>query len=129
MASQPEACRPPLKPEEVALTDTTWARGAREDLCGASIHVVGWDSRVLHDPCRTDFGTSYAATPHYGRSGLDTTLAWPRIPLPGWPDGDELGRGGIRAVDMLAASAARGRLTSWPRCSTRTRPCRRRHDG
>ena len=31
-------------------------------------------------------------------------MGWPRIPLPGWPDGDEDG-----AADELAASAARGR--------------------
>ena len=31
-------------------------------------------------------------------------MEWPRIPLPGWPD-----RGGDRAADVLAASAARGR--------------------
>ena len=31
-------------------------------------------------------------------------MAWPRIPLPGWPDGDEDG-----AAEELAASAARGR--------------------
>ena len=31
-------------------------------------------------------------------------MEWPRIPLPGWPDGDEDG-----AADELAASAARGR--------------------
>ncbi len=31
-------------------------------------------------------------------------MGWPRIPLPGWPDGDAAGAG-----DALAASAARGR--------------------
>ena len=31
-------------------------------------------------------------------------MGWPRIPLPGWPDGDEDGAG-----DELATSAARGR--------------------
>ena len=31
-------------------------------------------------------------------------MEWPRIPLPGWPDGNEAG-----AADELAASAARGR--------------------
>ena len=31
-------------------------------------------------------------------------MEWPRIPIPGWPDGDEAG-----APDELAASAARGR--------------------
>ena len=31
-------------------------------------------------------------------------MAWPRIPLPGWPDGNTDG-----AVETLAASAARGR--------------------
>ena len=31
-------------------------------------------------------------------------MEWPRIPLPGWPDGDSAG-----AADELAASAARGR--------------------
>ena len=31
-------------------------------------------------------------------------MEWPRIPLPGWPDGDE-----TRAADELAKSAARGR--------------------
>ena len=31
-------------------------------------------------------------------------MEWPRIPLPGWPDGDH-----ERAAEDLAASAARGR--------------------
>ena len=31
-------------------------------------------------------------------------MEWPRIPIPGWPDGDEVG-----AAGKLAESAARGR--------------------
>ena len=47
---------------------------------------------VLHDP-----------TYREANAGA-LRMEWPRIPLPGWPDGDEVG-----AADELAASAARGR--------------------
>ena len=47
---------------------------------------------VLHDPA-------------YRKANAGALrMEWPRIPLPGWPDGDEDG-----AVDELATSAARGR--------------------
>ena len=51
-------------------------------------HVVA----VLHDPA---YRTVNAGA---------LRMEWPRIPLPGWPDGDAAG-----AADALAASAARGR--------------------
>ena len=51
-------------------------------------HVIA----VLHDPAYRE-----------ANSGA-LRMEWPRIPLPGWPDGDEDG-----AADELAASAARGR--------------------
>ena len=51
-------------------------------------HVVA----TLHDP-------AYRAA----NAGA-LRMEWPRIPLPGWPDGDAEG-----AADALAASAARGR--------------------
>ena len=47
---------------------------------------------VLHDPAYRE-----------ANSGA-LRMEWPRIPLPGWPDGDEDG-----AADELAASSARGR--------------------
>ena len=47
---------------------------------------------VLHDPAYREANTG----------GL--RMGWPRIPLPGWPKGDEEG-----AADELATSAARGR--------------------
>ena len=47
---------------------------------------------VLHDPAYREANAG----------GL--RMEWPRIPLPGWPDGDEAG-----AAGELAASAARGR--------------------
>ena len=47
---------------------------------------------VLHDPA---YRQANAGALH---------MEWPRIPLPGWPDGDSAG-----AADELAASAARGR--------------------
>ena len=47
---------------------------------------------VLHDP---DYREANAGA---------LRMEWPRIPLPGWPDGDAPG-----AADELAASAARGR--------------------
>ncbi len=47
---------------------------------------------VLHDPA---YREANAGALH---------MEWPRIPLPGWPDGDEDG-----AAHDLAASAARGR--------------------
>ena len=51
-------------------------------------HVIA----TLHDPA---YRTANAGAPH---------LEWPRIPLPGWPDGHTDG-----AADALAASAAQGR--------------------
>ena len=47
---------------------------------------------VLHDPAYREANTGALR------------MEWPRIPLPGWPDGDEDG-----AADAFAASAARGR--------------------
>ena len=51
---------------------------------------------VLHDP-------AYRAA----NAGA-LRMEWPRIPLPGWPDGDSDGDAGAAAAE-LAASAARGR--------------------
>ena len=51
-------------------------------------HVVS----ILHDPA-------------YGEANVGALrMEWPRIPLPGWPDG-----GTSRAAETLAESAARGR--------------------
>ena len=47
---------------------------------------------VLHDPAYREANAGALR------------MEWPRIPLPGWPDGDEDG-----AADAFAASAARGR--------------------
>ena len=47
---------------------------------------------VLHDPAYREANAGALR------------MEWPRIPLPGWPDGDDDG-----AADELAASAARGR--------------------
>ncbi len=47
---------------------------------------------VLHDP------------KYHEQNGDALMMDWPRIPLPGWPDGDAHG-----AADALAESAARGR--------------------
>ena len=47
---------------------------------------------VLHDPAYREANAGALR------------MEWPRIPLPGWPDGDALG-----AADELVASAARGR--------------------
>ncbi len=47
---------------------------------------------VLHDPAYREANAGALR------------MEWPRIPLPGWPDGDALG-----AADELLASAARGR--------------------
>ena len=46
---------------------------------------------VLHDPAYREANAGALR------------MAWPRIPIPGWPDGDEVG-----AADELVASAARG---------------------
>ena len=54
-------------------------------------HVIA----VLHDPAYRE-----------ANSGA-LRMEWPRIPLPGWPDGDEDGE--ADEADELAASAARGR--------------------
>ena len=63
------------------------------DRVGASVedlfhHVLA----VLHDPSYREANAGALR------------MEWPRIPLPGWPDGDTGG-----AADELAASAARGR--------------------
>ena len=47
---------------------------------------------VLHDPAYREANAGALR------------MEWPRIPLPGWPDGDQQG-----AAEDLAASAARGR--------------------
>ena len=47
---------------------------------------------VLHDPAYREANAGALR------------MEWPRIPLPGWPDGSDDG-----AADELAASAARGR--------------------
>ena len=47
---------------------------------------------VLHDPAYRDANAGALR------------MEWPRIPIPGWPDGDEVG-----AANDLATSAARGR--------------------
>ena len=47
---------------------------------------------VLHDPAYREANAGALR------------MEWPRIPVPGWPDGDEAG-----AADKLAESAARGR--------------------
>ena len=47
---------------------------------------------VLHDPAYREANAGALR------------MEWPRIPLPGWPDGDDDG-----AADAFAASAARGR--------------------
>ena len=47
---------------------------------------------VLHDPAYREANAGALR------------MEWPRIPIPGWPDGDEVG-----AADELARSAARGR--------------------
>ena len=60
---------------------------------------------VLHDP-------AYRAA----NAGA-LRMEWPRIPLPGWPEGDA-----PDAADELRTSAQRGR--SWPGCWTRRRRCR-----
>ena len=51
-------------------------------------HVIA----VLHDPAYREANAGALR------------MEWPRIPLPGWPDGDADG-----AADELSASAARGR--------------------
>ena len=53
---------------------------------------------VLHDPAYREANAGALR------------MGWPRIPLPGWPDGDAAGAG-----DALAASAARGRELARPR--------------
>ena len=63
------------------------------DHLGASVedlfhHVLA----VLHDPAYREANAG----------GL--RMGWPRMPIPGWPDGDAPG-----SADELAASAARGR--------------------
>ena len=66
----------------------TRAGGTAEDLFH---HVVA----VLHDPA-------------YRKANAGALrMEWPRIPLPGWPDGETAG-----AAEMLAQSAARGRELS-----------------
>ena len=58
------------------------------DVEGLFHHVLA----VLHDPAYREANAGALR------------MEWPRIPIPGWPDGDEVG-----AADELAESAARGR--------------------
>ena len=75
----------------------------RPNLSGAAQHYlerIGADVEelfhhvlaVLHDPAYREANAGALR------------MEWPRIPIPGWPDGDEVG-----AADELATSAARGR--------------------
>ena len=75
----------------------------RPNLSGAAQHYlecIGADVEdlfhhvlaVLHDPAYREANAGALR------------MEWPRIPVPGWPDGDEVG-----AADELAKSAARGR--------------------
>ena len=75
--------RPNLSPAAERYLDTLGA--GVEDLFH---HVLA----VLHDPAYREANAGALR------------MEWPRIPLPGWPDGDEDG-----AAAELAASAARGR--------------------
>ena len=63
---------------------------------------------VLHDP-------AYRAA----NAGA-LRMECPRIPLPGWPDGDSDGDAGAAAEPAASAPGA-GR---WPHCWTRKRRCR-----
>ena len=76
--------RPNLSPAAQLYLDTPRMLNV-EDLFH---HVIA----VLHDPAYREANAGALR------------MEWPRIPLPGWPDGDEDG-----AADDLAASAARGR--------------------
>ena len=82
MAGEPQR-RPNLSPAAQRYLERLGA--TVEDLFH---HVLA----VLHDPAYRE-----------ANSGA-LRMEWPRIPLPGWPDGDEDG-----AADELAASAAGGR--------------------
>ena len=75
----------------------------RPNLSGAAQHYlerIGADVEdlfhhvlaVLHDPAYREANAGALR------------MEWPRIPIPGWPDGDEVG-----AADELAESASRGR--------------------
>ena len=75
----------------------------RANLSGAAQHYlerIGADVEdlfhhvlaVLHDPAYREANAGALR------------MEWPRIPIPGWPDGDEVG-----AAEELATSAARGR--------------------
>ena len=75
--------RPNLSPTAQGYLDRLGA--GVEDLFH---HVLA----VLHDPAYREANAGALR------------MEWPRIPLPGWPDGEEDG-----AADALAASAARGR--------------------
>ena len=76
-------CSPNLSPAAERYLDRLGA--GVEDLFH---HVLA----VLHDPAYREANAGALR------------MEWPRIPLPGWPDGDEDG-----AAEALAASAARGR--------------------
>ena len=97
----------------------------RPNLSGAAQHYlerIGADVEdlfhhvlaVLHDPAYREANAGALR------------MEWPRIPIPGWPDGDEVG-----AAEELATSAARGRElaalldsdTAGPRSHDRHRRC------
>ena len=76
-------CRPNLSPEAEHYLNCVGL--SVDDLFH---HVIA----VLHDPAYREANAGALR------------MEWPRIPLPGWPDGDDDG-----AADELSASAARGR--------------------
>ena len=76
-------CRPNLSPTAESYLDRLGL--GVEDLFH---HVIA----VLHDPAYREANAGALR------------MEWPRIPLPGWPDGDEDG-----SADKLAESAVRGR--------------------
>ena len=75
----------------------------RPNLSGAAQRYLHRLSAEVEDLFHHVLATLHNAAYRVANAGA-LAMEWPRIPLPGWPDGDTAG-----AAESLAASAARGR--------------------
>ena len=94
---------PRLAPRRGAGAGWRWFATSPQPVSGganATSTNLGWESRT----CSTTRWRCCTIRPTGRPTPGALRMEWPRIPLPGWPDGDMPG-----AADELAASAAKGR--------------------
>ena len=75
----------------------------RPNLSGAAQHYLERIGADVEDLFHHVLAVLHAPAYREANAGA-LRMEWPRVPIPGWPDGDEVG-----AADELATSAARGR--------------------